>query len=327
MSFRKILLLVLFLLMTGLLYYLFRPMNNIPDPASFTCIDMTEGHFIPFDSLPKAKNIYGMGLTYSDHLRETAAEFDPSIPPPIFKKKLSSLTRTGSSVSIPSSAELRNYVGELETEVSERLITDFPDITAMLDYEVELGFVLLEDISASDLTRIDHVPEVGYFIANDLSARSLALLGEGSPLRYEYWGLSKSFPGFTPVSDNVWIPLASSSNSIPCITIQTLVNGVVRQSQTTDNMIYTPLEMLQFIQNKYPDETLKKGDLILTGTPGGVAVATPRALVRMSNLMGMDRYKKLSIKQRGDQSKFLQKGDVVVIRGGNHWRVENTIVQ
>ena len=53
------------------------------------------------DSLPAPRNIYGMGLTYSQHLQETAATFDPDVPPPIFKKSLNSLSFDGEKVKIP----------------------------------------------------------------------------------------------------------------------------------------------------------------------------------------------------------------------------------
>ena len=131
---------------------------------------------------------------------------------------------------------------------------------------------------------------------------------------------------FLPVGGQVWIPNAPRSNTIPCVKIETYVNGKVRQSQTTDNMIYTPLEMLRFIAQKYPMNQLKRGDMVLTGTPGGVAIATPRALVRLSNLLGFDRYKKLSIKQGGDLSGFLKAGDIVEVSGEGLGKIRTKIV-
>lgn len=318
MKLKRIIFIVLGILIVsiaGLSYYLFRPLSNIPQPATFTCLDMKEGQFISRDSLPSPQHIYGMGLTYSQHLKETASEYDPNIPPPIFKKKLHTLTSHQAKVKLPTRSEIIEATKELEVEVANQLEKDFQELSSMLDYEVELGFVLLESIDANDLEKDDFVPQLGYFIANDLSARSIALLGEGTDLKHEYWGISKSFSGFLPISDKIWIPNHQKSNSIPCIKIETYVNGEMRQSQTTDNMIYTPLEMLRFIHQKYPDIPLEKGDLVLTGTPGGVAIATPKALVRLSNLLGLSRYKKLSTKLNGDLSKFLKKGDVVEIRG------------
>ena len=318
---------ILALVTMGLAYYLFRPVSNIPKPAAFACVAIKDGKFIPKADLPPAQHIYGMGLTYSQHLKETATEFDADVPPPIFKKKLHSVTSNQSKVKLPTRAQLIAATKELENQVADKLNKGFENLSPMLDYEVELGFVLLESINASDLEKEGFVPKLGFFIANDLSARSLALLGEGTNIKHDYWGISKSFPGFLPLSDKIWIPNTPKSNSIPCIKIETYVNGQVRQSQTTNNMIYTPLEMLRFIHKKYPNTPLQKGDLVLTGTPGGVAIATPRALVRLSNLIGMSRYGKLSKKLGGDLSKFLQKGDKVEIRGEGFESVQVEIVE
>ena len=99
-------------------------------------------------------------------------------------------------------------------------------LPALLDYEVELGFVLLEDIPWENLKDEQYIPKIGFFIGNDLSARSLAVLGEGKANRYDYWGVSKGFLGFTPISEKVWIPNEFKANSLPCIMIETFVNGL-----------------------------------------------------------------------------------------------------
>ncbi|MEO1436727.1 MAG: fumarylacetoacetate hydrolase family protein [Bacteroidota bacterium] len=323
----KIILTVLLLLMLGLAYYLFRPLSNIPDPAAFTCLKISDGQFVSLDSLSPIRNMYGMGLTYSNHMKESASSFDPDALPPIFRKKLSSLTAPNSTVKMPSSKELIAAAGELEGEVGEKVAKEFSEITAMLDYEVELGFILLEEIHPTDLETDDFVPPIGFFIANDLSSRSIALLGEGTNQRFDYWGISKSLPGFTPMSNQVWIPNNPTVNSIPCVKLETYVNGTQRQSEMTSNMIFTPKEMLRYILKKYPDAQLNPGDCILTGTPGGVAVATPKALVRMSNLLGMDRYKKLSIKLKGDQSAFMKVGDRVEVKAEGFDPVAVTITE
>ena len=116
------------------------------------------------------------------------------------------------------------------------------------------------------------------------------------------------------MSTQIWIPNTPTSTCIPCVKIETYVNDKMKQSQMTSDMIYTPLEMLRFIKQKYPNTPLEKGDMILTGTPGGVAIATPRHLVRLSNLVGMDRYQKLSIKLDGDLTPFLKSGDKVEVK-------------
>lgn len=174
------------------------------------------------------------------------------------------------------------------------------------------------NIFSNDLQSIDFIPALGFFISKDLSARSIAVLGEGTTMGYEFWGVSEIFPGFLPIAEQVWIPHTPISNSIPCVKIETYINGEVRQAQTKDNMIYTPLEMLRFIQEKYTEAPLRRGDMVLTGTP--------KSLVRLSNLLGFDRYKKLAIKQGGDLSGFLQVGDVVEVKGGELGTVNTKIV-
>jgi 2,4-diketo-3-deoxy-L-fuconate hydrolase len=134
-------------------------------------------------------------------------------------------------------------------------------------------------------------------------------------VRIDYWGVSKSFPGFMPVADRAWVPKAPRPDTIPCVVIQTTVNGDVRQQQSTADLIYTPRQMIRFVHEKYPDAPLQKGTIILTGTPAGVAMTTPRWLVRLSGLLGLSRFTKLDAKLRGDNEPFLKPGDKVVVRG------------
>jgi len=160
---------------------------------------------------------------------------------------------------------------------------------------VELGFVLLENITAVNLENDQFAPKIGFFIANDLSARSLAVLGEGQSNRYDYWGISKSFVGFTPMSNKVWIPNTFKANGLPCIIIETLVNGDLRQQQTTSDLIYTPLQMLQAIH--------------------------------LAGIIGIDRYGKLSSStSESNIAKFLKNGDEVLVRGKGLGSVGVTIV-
>jgi hypothetical protein len=77
------------------------------------------------------------------------------------------------------------------------------------------------------------IPKIGFFIANDLSSRSLAVLGEGMVNRYEYWGMSKSFSNFLPVSEKIWIPKNLVENGIPCVSLKTTLNNEERQNEKT----------------------------------------------------------------------------------------------
>lgn len=318
---------VFLLILVAFGLYLNRGLPHEIKPANFNCLSLDDGIFTDFDTLPN--NIYGIGLSYAGHINETANDFDPQGDPPVFIKANNSITKNGSQVKIPSHQTMLDAVEQLESGISQQVNQQFQSLPALLDYEVELGFVLLEDIPAENLNNANYIPKIGFFIGNDLSARSVGVFGEGQVNRYDYWGVSKSFLGFTPISDKVWIPNELKANSIPCITIETQVNGEVRQHQMTSDMIYTPLQMLQAIHRKYPNKPLQKGDLVLTGTPGGVIMSTPRWLVRLAGIIGMDRFKKLD-KVTSDEkgvAKFLKAGDKILVVGDGLGSVEIEIVK
>jgi len=251
--------------------YLFRPLAHEPEPAAFECLDLADGSFVVLEAPGHA---YGVGLSYAGHIQETAAEFDPHAAPPIFEKNLRALAADGARVPLPTSDEVLRAADDLEPGLGAQVQQQVGTVSPMLDYEGELGLVLLDDIDPNDLARPDFAPNLGFFVANDLSARSLGLLGEGQTNRYAYWGASKSF----------------------------------------------------FIHTSYPDRALEKGDIILTGTPSGVAVRVPRALVRLANLIGLNRFKKLNAALGRDQSRFLGEGDTVVVRAQALGKVTVTIM-
>ena len=307
----------------GLLaFHLFSPLRVRPVPADFDCYDLGQGAYVPLEVPPHA---FGIGLSYAGHIEETASDFDPEASPPVFVKGPSATTRDGARAHLPTSDELIQTADAFEPGVGERLRADFPSIKALLDYEVEMGLVLLEDIDPSRLGDPSFAPRLGFFIANDLSARSIAILGEGQADRYGYWGVSKSFPGFMPIADRAWVPAEAKANGIPCVEIETTVNGELRQRQSTASLIYTPRQMLGFVHAAFPDGPLAAGTIVLTGTPGGVAMKTPRWLVRFGNLLGLNRFKKLSAKLRGDTARFLDVGDEVTVQGRGLGKVTVTI--
>ena len=311
------------LILIGLLaFHLFRPLRVRPEPADFECYDLGQGAYVPLDVPPYA---FGIGLSYAGHIEETASDFDPDASPPVFVKWPSATTRDAARVHLPTSDELIQTADAFEPGLGEHLRAEFPNIAALLDYEVEMGMVLLEDIDPSTLDDPSFAPRLGFFIANDLSARSIAILGEGQADRYGYWGVSKSFPGFMPIAERAWVPAEAKPSGIPCVEIETTVNGTVRQRQSTANLIYTPRQMLGFVHAAFPDVPLAAGTIVLTGTPGGVAMRTPRWLVRFGNLLGLGRFKKLSAKLRGDTTRFLDAGDEVTVRGRGLGEVSVTI--
>ena len=313
---------VLLILISILSYYIFRPISSKPTPANFICLKEADGDFQTIETKPI--HIYGIGLSYAKHIEETASEFDPNALPVVFRKDLITLCDTKEGVKYPTSEEVISHAEKWEVGLGKKIEENHPNISPLLDYEAELGFILLEDIQKEQINDPSFVPKIGFFIANDLSSRSLAVLGEGMVNRYEYWGMSKSFPNFLPVSEKIWIPKNLVENGIPCVSLKTFLNDEERQNEKTSGMIFTPKLMLHSILENYPTDTLKKGDRVIMGTPGGVALVTPRWKVRLANLLGFNRFTKLKIVLKAENKRFLKPGDKVTVSG--EWLGEVEII-
>jgi acylpyruvate hydrolase len=125
-----------------------------------------------------------------------------------------------------------------------------PPVVKRLDYEAELVAV----IGAGG--RI-----AGWALADDASARDL----QG---REPQWTRAKGFDTSCP-----WGPWITTVDELPDargLRIGSWVNGEQRQDSTTDDLIFGPQELVDFIAETC---TLEPGDLILTGTPEGVGMA------------------------------------------------------
>ena len=309
-----------------LFIYLDRGLPQEIQPAQFNCLKQDQGHFI--DDTLQPKNIYGVGLAYAKHINETASDFNPAVGPPVFRKSSSSYVKGDALVAMPSHSKLLKSLNELEPGIDIALHNKGIKLLALLDYEAELAFVLLEDVAGKDLDNADFIPQIGFLTANDMSARSLAVMGEGQENRFAYWGASKSFPRFTPVSGRIWLPNTHLPDAIPCVVLKTYVDGNLRQSENTNNLIYTPADMLRFIHKSYPSTPLSKGDIILTGTPGGVTFNVPRWKARLANIVGLDRFKKLAISQKKNSAeKFLKPGNEVHVSAEWLGNVDITITE
>ena len=317
---------LLLLLLAVFYFYLDRELAEEIQPAKFTCLDSDQGYFS--DEKFQYRNIYGIGLAYAKHINETASSFDSSLDPPVFRKRALSTVKGYSDVKIPAQDELLMAAELLEPGMGKTLLEKDIELLSLLDYEAELAFVLLENITAKDLDNPEFSPKLGFLVTNDLSARSIAILGEDQINRYDYWGVSKSFPGFTAFSDKVWVPNKHLPNAIPCVTLQTNVDGELRQKEHTSNLIYTPKDMLRFIQKKYVSIPMNKGDVVLTGTPGGVIFNVPRWKARLAKILELNRFQKLEISQKENSAeKFLKAGNEVVISAEWLGTVSVTIVE
>lgn len=176
-----------------------------------------------------------IGMNYAAHAAETG-----SAPPEhmvIFNKLPNTISGPNDDVTIPP--------GSVKT-----------------DWEVELGIVIGKPASrlASPEASLEHV--AGFVTANDLSERTWQLELSGAQ-----WGKGKSAPGFAPVGP--WLVTADSID-VSNLRLRSWVNGEPRQDSNTSDMIF---DFSHIVWELSQYMNLEPGDLILTGTPQGVALS------------------------------------------------------
>lgn len=176
-----------------------------------------------------------VGLNYRKHAEETNA----AIPkyPILFNKFNNTLTGHGHDVSLPR-------------------------VSSKVDYEAELVIVIGKEAKyVAKESALDYV--FGYCCVNDISARDLQM-------RTQQWLLGKSCDGFSPLGP--YLVTADEVGNPNELAIQCTVNGEVRQSSNTSDMIFHCDEIVSYISQHM---TLVPGDIILTGTPEGVVLGYP----------------------------------------------------
>ena len=175
-----------------------------------------------------------VGRNYKAH----AAELGNEVPkePMLFFKPPSSLLASGGVVRLPANAGRVDFEGELVLVIGKR---------------------------THKLQPQDNWREVlrGVTLANDISARKLQK-------KDGQWARAKGYDTFCPLG-----PIVSDELDLEAgLTIETRVNGEVRQHATTLDLIFPIPELLVYISAAF---TLEPGDIILTGTPAGVGPLAP----------------------------------------------------
>ena len=180
--------------------------------------------------IPKPSKIICIGLNYRKH----AIESGMAIPttPVVFTKYSNTLTDYGTDIPLGPEGE-------------------------QFDYEVELGVIIGR--KCKNVSRENALQYVlGYCVANDLSCRDLQF-------KTSQWLLGKSLDHFLPLGK--YFVTAEEVGDPQSLQLTCTLNGELRQSSNTSDMIFSVDEIISFL-SKYM--TLEPGDLIVTGTPEGV---------------------------------------------------------
>jgi 2-keto-4-pentenoate hydratase/2-oxohepta-3-ene-1,7-dioic acid hydratase in catechol pathway len=180
-----------------------------------------------------------LGLNYLEHVKEGSQRDNIPKFPTIFFRGLTSMVPHG-----------------------EPIIR--PKVSETLDYEAEL--ILVVGKSAKHLTPTNATSCIaGYSCGNEGSIREYQR-------KTTQWDMGKNFDrtgGFGP-----WLVTADElPDGAKGLKLETRLNDTVMQSDNTDNMMFPVVEMLVYITQGI---TLEPGDVIFTGTPGGIGlVRTP----------------------------------------------------
>ena len=137
-----------------------------------------------------------------------------------------------------------------------------PNFIKQLDYEIELAVIIGKTCKNVDESRsMDYI--FGYMVFNDVSARDIQM-------RDKQFTRGKSFDTFAPCGP--WITSADEVTDPQDLQLVTKINGQNRQDSSTKNMFIKIPSIISELSNVM---TLEKGDIIVTGTPDGVALNNP----------------------------------------------------
>jgi 2-keto-4-pentenoate hydratase/2-oxohepta-3-ene-1,7-dioic acid hydratase in catechol pathway len=210
--------------------------------------------------VPRPGKVVAIGRNYREHADEEGVEPPPA--PLVFSKWPSSVVGHGATVRWS------------------------PDLTSQVDYEAELAVVIgrtTRNVSEGDA--LDHV--LGYTCLNDVSARDIQF-GDGQ------WVRGKSLDTFCPMG-----PVLVTADEIgdpQDLSISCRVGTEVVQDSRTSRMYFSVARIISYLSRSF---TLEAGDVIATGTPGGV---------------GFFR----------DPPRFLNDGDLMTVEIEKIGRLENT---
>ncbi|MFO0449065.1 MAG: fumarylacetoacetate hydrolase family protein [Pseudomonadota bacterium] len=175
-----------------------------------------------------------VGLNYLDHAEESGAARPPY--PEIFLRTRSSMSPHGRTVAAPPQSAQLDFEGELVAVI---------------------GRTARKLAAGAGLTHV-----AAYSIFNDLSVRDFQL-------RTRQWTIGKNFDDFG--SFGPWlVPAADLPPGGAGLTLTTRVNGNVMQETSIDLMLF---DVATLVEQLSQTMTLDPGDIIVTGTPGGVAMA------------------------------------------------------
>ncbi|HWH25035.1 MAG TPA: fumarylacetoacetate hydrolase family protein [Pseudolysinimonas sp.] len=203
----------------------------LDDPASFSGREVDGLESLELAAaVTDPGKVFCVGLNYREHILEMGKEL-PAYPD-LFAKFAEALIGPQDEIQLDSAVE-------------------------QWDWEAELVIVIGREVRHADEATAARAI-AGYTVGNDISARDWQW-------RVSQWVTGKTFEATSPIGP--WIVTPDEFDPSSDAAITTHVDGVEKQRSKTSELLFTPVALVQYLSSVI---TLKPGDIIFSGTPGGV---------------------------------------------------------
>ncbi|WP_419958614.1 fumarylacetoacetate hydrolase family protein [Psychrobacillus psychrotolerans] len=224
-------------------------------------------------------NIYCQGTNYAEHREEAGFTQQKPAYNLLFMKSPSTLSAANTNIICPQDVQL-------------------------LDYEIELGLVLKQDITEETNINTQNIGDYigGLVIANDVSARDIQIVEQ-------QWFKGKSYRTFCPTGPYLYLLEQDEIHYLNDLELILRVNDEVRQHSFSDHLLFKPTDTLTEMSTIFD---LRIGDLILTGTPGGVCLRLNKDI--LEKMIDINTTYEEKINYFVDTQKengYLQPGDII----------------
>ncbi len=185
--------------------------------------------------VPRPGKIICVGLNYRNHILEMGRELPET--PTLFAKYAESLIGAGDNIVLPPESEQVDWEAELAVVIGATVRRATEDQAA----QAIAGFTVLNDVTMRDWQ-----------------------------YRTKQWLQGKTFEATTPLGPVLVTPDELPGGVAPALAMTVSVDGEVMQKGDTSDLVFGPVELVRYVSTIL---TLQPGDLIATGTPGGVGHA------------------------------------------------------
>jgi len=213
---------------------------------------------IPLDSarllapVPRPGKVLGLAGNYAEHIKEAGLKLGLSDSP--------------CTTTVP-----RPFLMPATAVIGPGQQIPWPAYSRTIDYEIELAVIIGRPAKALSVAEAP-AAVAGYTIANDVSARSVTFKKGRAERPWDQfydWLAGKWADGFCPMGP--YLLTADQIDDVQNLDLRLTVNGQIRQQANTAQMIHTVAQIVSFLSHLM---TLEPGDVIATGTPAGVGLAT-----------------------------------------------------